>query len=84
MSVDDLTKKAESYRKAITDKLKEMDPLKDSLSSTSLQDQMGEKGKELRETMAELDNDIRALQERLQVYLDALKEKGVEIDQYLR
>lgn len=83
MSVEDLKAEAAAYKDAIAAKMQDLEPLRDKLSEIPLVDQMGEEAKALQADIAEVTGDLDALKVRLQVYLDALKEKGESIQEYL-
>jgi ABC-type glycerol-3-phosphate transport system substrate-binding protein len=83
MTVKDLQAKAKSYQDAVTKKLTELEPLKEKLMEIPLTEQMGDEAKALQADIAELTKDLDALKERLKVYVDALKEKGESVQDYL-
>ncbi|MGC9452163.1 MAG: hypothetical protein ACP5I4_12040 [Oceanipulchritudo sp.] len=84
MSVADLQAKAEEYQAAIADKMKELEPIKAKLAEIPVMEQMGEEAKALQDDIAAVTEDISALKDRLQVYMDALKEKGVDVSKYMK
>lgn len=84
MSVDDLQVKAKAYQEMIASKLKDMEPIREKLMEIPLAEQMGDEAKELQGDIKALEADLSALKERLQVYLDALKEQGVSVQEYLK
>lgn len=84
MTVDDLKAKASSYKDAIANKMQELEPIQEKLRDIPLTEQMGDEAKALQEDIAELNDDLGALRDRLQVYLDALKEKGESVQEYLQ
>ena len=83
MSVDDLKAKAAEYQKAIQAKMEEIEPITQKLADLPLAEKMGEEAQALQEDMGNLTADISALKERLTVYLDALKEQGESVKEYM-
>ena len=84
MTVDDLKAKASAYQDMIAEKMKELEPLKEKLKDIPMTEQMGEEAKALQGDIAALTEDLGSLKDRLQVYLDALKEKGESVKEYLQ
>lgn len=83
MSVDDLKAMAADYKAMIEKKMSELEPIKDKLSEIPLTEQMGDEAKALQEDIAAVTEDLNALKERLMVYVDALKEKGESVSEYM-
>jgi len=79
MSVDDLKAKASEYKAAIATKLEQIEPLTAKLQEIPLAQQMGEEAKGLQADIAAINEDVAALKERLNVYLEALKEHGITV-----
>jgi len=84
LSVENLKAKAESYEKAISQKLQDLEPLKEKLAAIPMTEQMGEEAKALQGDIASLTTELNDLKERLAVYVDALKEKGAEFTSSLK
>jgi uncharacterized protein YggE len=83
MTVKDLQAKAKTYQDAITSKLTEMEPIKEKLAALPLTEKMGDEAKALQADIAALTQDLGALKERLAVYVEALKEKGESVKEYV-
>lgn len=79
MSVDDLKAKASEYKAAIATKLEQIEPLTAKLKEIPLTQQMGDEAKALQADIAAINEDVAALKERLNVYLEALKEHGISV-----
>jgi uncharacterized coiled-coil DUF342 family protein len=79
MSVDELKAKASEYKAAIATKLEQIEPLTAKLKEIPLAQQMGEEAKGLQADIAAINDDVAALKERLNVYLEALKEHGITV-----
>lgn len=84
MTVDDLKAKAMDYKEMIADKMADLEPLKEKLKEIPMTEQMGDEAKAIQEDIAALGDDLSALKERLNVYLDALKEQGESVKEYLQ
>ncbi len=84
MTVDDLHAKAAEYQKAIAAKMAELEPLKEQLTKIPFTQQMGAEAQALQKDIMEVTKELNDLQERLQVYLDALKARGEPIGQYTK
>jgi peptidoglycan hydrolase CwlO-like protein len=84
MSVDDLKSKVAEYENAIQSKLADLEPIKEKLKAIPMTEMMGEEAKALQADIAKLTEDVSALKERLQVYYDALKEKGEEVKNLIK
>jgi septal ring factor EnvC (AmiA/AmiB activator) len=83
MTVDDLKAKAMEYKSAIEAKMEDLEPITAKLKEIPLTEQMGDEAKALQADIAALTGDLDALKERLAVYLDALKEQGESIKEYM-
>jgi len=73
MDTGDLRSMAMSYKKAIEDKISEMDGIKDQLKAIPITKQLGEDAKALRNEIKAITTSIQALKERFSVYYDKLK-----------
>ena len=83
MSVDDLKAKVADYEKAIKAKMDSLAPIKEKLAAIPLTEQMGAEAKKLQGDIAKISEDLKALQERLSVYMAALKEKGEAVKEMI-
>jgi hypothetical protein len=83
LSVEDWKVKANAYKEMVAAKMEELEPIKEKLMEIPLTEKMGDEAKALQEDIKALQSDLGALQERLQVYLDALKEKGESVKEYM-
>jgi len=83
MSVDDLKSKAAEYQKAIQAKMEEIEPITSKLADLPLAEKMGDEAKALQADISAINEDLGALKERLAVYLDALKEHGESVKEYI-
>jgi polyhydroxyalkanoate synthesis regulator phasin len=83
MSVDDLKAKALEYKDAIEAKMQEIEPITEKLKEIPLTEKMGEEAQALQSDIAALTQDVSALKERLAVYIDALKEQGESVKEYM-
>lgn len=83
LSVDDLKAKAESYQEAIAARLQELEPIKEKLAEIPVMEQMGDEAAALKDDIQSLQADMSALKERLDVYIEALKEKGESVQAYM-
>ncbi len=70
---------AENYSKAITDKQAELDKIMEDLKSLPPAEMIGDKAVAAKDKMAELTASVNALKERMQVFVDELQKKGVDV-----
>ena len=82
MDLASLEKTAQKYVDEIAAKQSELKKLMDQFSAIPLAEKMGEKAKALQDDITKLTGTISQLTERLQVYLDSIKEKGGDISKY--
>jgi Skp family chaperone for outer membrane proteins len=83
LTVEDLKEKAQAYQAAIADKMKELEPIQEKLKEIPLAQQLGDEAKSLQADITDLTKEAGELKERLQVYLDYLKEKGESVQQFM-
>jgi hypothetical protein len=76
MSTDDLRATALRYKEAIVAKQSEVNKLAAKLKELPVAEALGKEAQGLKTDMANLENSVRALTERFQIYLGKLKEKG--------
>ena len=82
MDLAELEKMAQKYKDAIVAKTADLDKIKEQLKAIPMAQQMGEEAKGLQSDIAELGTAIKNLNDRLQVYVDYIKEKGGDIANY--
>lgn len=73
---------AGTYKEVIAEKAEEFVALKDSLKGVPVSEMFGEKGKALKDEVARYAESLSGLKERYSVYLDKLKEYGVDLSAY--
>jgi hypothetical protein len=79
MSAADLRTTAMSYKEAIEAKGKEVEKLAAKLKEIPVAEILGKEAKALKTEMDNINKSVSALKERLQIYLDKLKEKGGDL-----
>lgn len=79
MSAADLRTTAISYKEAIEAKGKEVEKLAAKLKEIPVAEILGKEAKALKTEMDNINKSVSALKERLQIYLDKLKEKGGDL-----
>lgn len=81
MEVSDLEKVAKAYMKAIEAKKPELKKLEQKIKGLSLDKMLSDGTKELAEELKKLANSIQALEQRLNIYIEKLKEKNVDVNE---
>jgi predicted nucleic acid-binding Zn-ribbon protein len=76
MDVASLKEAAAKYKKMISEKDIELESLMDKLSAIPMTEKLGKEGQALTSEVKTLTNDLTALKDRFQVYIDALSAKG--------
>ena len=79
MNVEQLRSMAMKYKEAVTAKTDEVKKFTDKLKEIPITKMMGEEAKELKADITDLNDSIKALNERFQVYYEKLKEKGGDL-----
>lgn len=79
MDIESLKKVAGKYREAIAGKETELKALMDKLSAVPLTEKMGKEAQAITGEIKALSDGVSALQQRLQVYIDALTAKGADV-----
>jgi hypothetical protein len=79
MNAADLRTTALSYKEAIEAKGKEVEKLAAKLKEIPVAEILGKEAKALKTEMDTINKSVSALKERLQIYLDKLKEKGSDL-----
>jgi len=79
MDASQLRSMAESYKQAILAKKPEIDKMMEKLKQIPVDKIMSDEAKGIREQMDTLNKSIAALKERLNIYINKLKEKGGDI-----
>jgi hypothetical protein len=79
MSAADLRTTAMSYKEAVEAKGKEVEKLAAKLKEIPVAEMLGKEAKALKTEMDNISKSVGALKERLQIYLDKLKEKGGDL-----
>jgi hypothetical protein len=79
MDTTQLRSMAMTYKDAIVAKMDEVKSEGLKLKEIPVTEMMGDKAKQLKAQIDELDKTVTALKERLQVYIDELKKKGGDI-----
>ena len=76
MDIESLKKVADKYKEALVVKETELKALMDKLSAVPLTEKLGEETKAITGEIKIVTDALASLQERFQVYIDALAEKG--------
>jgi hypothetical protein len=79
MDADDLRAMAEKYKQAVLAYKDDLEALEADLKEIKVTELMSEEAKELREDVKAITESMGKLQERWQVYVDALVEKGEDV-----
>lgn len=79
MNAADLRTTAISYKEAIEAKGKEVEKLAAKLKEIPVAEILGKEAKALKTEVDNINKSVSALKERLQIYLDKLKEKGGDL-----
>ncbi len=80
MGVEELQKMAEAYRAAIEAKKPEIEALKAKLKEIPLTELLGEEAKSLKADTEKLNDSVKALKERLDIYVEELKKQNVDVN----
>jgi hypothetical protein len=73
---------ADQYKGVILEKKDQLVALGDKLKGLSMTELLGEKGKALKNQLAQYTDQLGALKERYEIYLGKLKEFGVDLSAY--
>lgn len=79
MDIESLKEVAAKYKETIQTNEAEMKALMEKLSAIPLTEKLGDEAKALTADIKTLTDTVAALQERLGVYVDALKAKGADV-----
>ncbi len=79
MDIESLKEVATKYKEAVVVKETELKALLDKLSAVPLTEKMGKEAQAITSEVKILTDGVAALQERLQVYIDALTAKGADV-----
>ncbi len=79
MDAEQLKAAALKYKQAIEAKSAEVEKIAKELMQSMVADSSGEESKKLNARMSELNKSVEELAKRAQVYIDKLKEKGVDV-----
>lgn len=79
LDVKKLEDKAKEYKEKIDDSQAEIEKLMEKLKQIPLPEQVGQEAQAIQGEIKELTTAIGALSQRLNVYIDAIKEKGGDI-----
>ena len=79
MDIENLKEVAAKYKEALAGKEAELKTLMDKLSAVPLTEKLGKEAQGLTAEIKTLTDGVAALQERFQVYIDALTEKGADV-----
>lgn len=79
MDIENLKEVAAKYKEAIAGKETELKALIDKLSAVPLTEKMGKEAQALTGEIKTLTDAVATLQERFQVYIDALTAKGADV-----
>lgn len=79
MDVKSLQEVATKYKDAIVEKEAELKALMDKLSAVPLTEKLGKEAQEITGEIKVLTDGVTSLQERFQIYVDALKTKGADV-----
>ncbi|MCF7848920.1 MAG: apolipoprotein A1/A4/E family protein [Kiritimatiellales bacterium] len=72
----------EGYKTVIAEKTTEYQGLVDKVKGISKMELLGSKGRELTQQVAQYKDQLTALKDRYQVYIDKLKSMGVDLSKY--
>lgn len=73
---------ADKYKDILLEKKDQVTALTEKVKGLSVTEALGEKGKEIKEQIAQYTEQLNGLKERYSVYLDALKGFGVDLSAY--
>jgi ABC-type phosphate transport system auxiliary subunit len=73
---------AQEYKTIILEKKDQVAGLSDKLKALSMTEMIGDKGKALKDQLAQYTDQLSGLKDRYSVYLDKLKEFGVDLTAY--
>jgi len=73
---------AKEYNAAIQTTSEKLGPVAEQIKSLPMNALLGERGKELKNTLSEYKDQLSALQQRIGIYLDRLKAMGVDLSAY--
>lgn len=73
---------ADTYKDVILEKKDQLVALTEKAKGLSMTEMLGEKGKALKNQLAQYTDQLKGLKERYDVYLDKLKEYGVDLSAY--
>lgn len=76
MSVKNLQNIIEKYKSAMAEKKKEIDALSEKIKEIPLKEMLGEEAKLLRKESGELKDSLKALKDRMNLYIAELKKQG--------
>jgi ABC-type transporter Mla subunit MlaD len=79
MDIENLKEVAAKYKEALAAKETELKALVDKLSAVPLTEKLGKEAQGLTAEIKTLTDGVAALQERFQVYVDALTAKGADV-----
>ncbi|MHC4237100.1 MAG: hypothetical protein ACYSSM_02420 [Planctomycetota bacterium] len=79
MEIESLKEVAAKYKAALAEKETELKALMDKLSAVPLTEKLGKEAQGLTAEIKTLTDGVSALQERFQVYIDALNAKGADV-----
>jgi hypothetical protein len=79
MDIENLKEVAAKYKEAIAEKETELKAVMDKLSAVPLTEKLGKEAQALTGEIKTLTDGVSALQERFQVYIDALTAAGVDV-----
>jgi hypothetical protein len=79
MDIESLQEVAVKYKEAISVKETELKALMDKLSAVPLTEKMGKEAQAITGEIKTLTDGVSALQQRFQVYIDALSAKGADV-----
>ena len=79
MSAGGLQKRAEAYKAAIEAKLPEIEALQAKAKEIPLTEILGDEAKAFRADIDKLNGSIKALKERMAVYVEALEKQDVDV-----
>ena len=82
MDVEQIKEVAAKYTEALQDKKVDVDALVAKLKEIPMTEMLGEKAKSIKTEMDELTTSLKALQERLDVYVTKLKELKVDVSEF--
>lgn len=81
-SQPELLARAQQYKQTISEKTEQLSGLTEQLKGLSMTDLLGESGKNLKNQVTQYTEQLGALKDRYSIYIDKLKELGVDLSAF--